>query len=244
VIAISGTTRDDLVRHEGISPAKITVVHHGHGRHFQPAASAAIEMVRQRYTLAGPYLLFVGTLQPRKNLERLLAAFDRVAASEPSLTLVLVGAIGWQPERLTNALGALAARDRVKVLGFVDDADLPPLMSGALALAFPSLYEGFGLPALEAMACGTPVLTSTTSSMPEVVGDAGLLVDPLDVNAISAGLTRLVRDDALRAGLRQRGLARAATFTWERAARETLAVLRAAVATTRARSPHDGHEPR
>jgi glycosyltransferase involved in cell wall biosynthesis len=130
------------------------------------------------------------------------------------------------------------------VLGFVDDADLPPLLSGALALAFPSLYEGFGLPALEAMACGTPVLTSTTSSMPAVVGDAGLLVDPLDVNAISAGLIRLVRDDALRADLRQRGLARAATFTWERAARETLAVLRAAVATTSARSPHDGHVSR
>jgi glycosyltransferase involved in cell wall biosynthesis len=151
----------------------------------------------------------------------------------PGVTLALVGALGWQPERLTEALAGLRARDRVRVLGYVDDTDLAVLMAGALALAFPSLYEGFGLPALEAMACGTPVLTANTSSMPEVVGDAGLPVDPLDVEAITAGLARLVADDALRRDLRTRGLARAATFSWERAAHETLAVLRAAVRDTK-----------
>jgi glycosyltransferase involved in cell wall biosynthesis len=230
VIAVSGVTRDDLVRYEGIPPSKISVVHHGRGPAFRPAEMSAVSAVRQHYGLADPYLLFVGTLQPRKNLERLLPAFDRVATEEPSLTLALVGAIGWQSERLTQALATIRHRDRVKLLGLVDDADLPALMSGALALAFPSLYEGFGLPAVEAMACGTPVLTSNTSSMPEVVGDAGLLVDPLDVAAIADGLARLARDGTLRTELRQRGLARAATFTWERAARETLVVLRRAAA--------------
>jgi len=233
VIAVSGATRDDIVRFDGVSPGKITVVHHGHSPAFRPAEPDAIDAARQRYGLAGPYLLFVGTLQPRKNLERLLRAFDLLAATEPRVSLVLAGALGWQPERLARALAGVRARERVSTVGVVDDADLPALLSGAVALAFPSLYEGFGLPALEAMACGTPVLSSTTSSMPEVVGEAGLLVDPLDADAIAAGLARLVRDPALRAELRQRGLARAATFTWERAARQTLGVLRAAAADRR-----------
>jgi glycosyltransferase involved in cell wall biosynthesis len=236
VIAISGATRDDLVRYDGIAPARIAVVHHGLTALFQaPQTPASIEAVRQRHGLAEPYLLFVGTLQPRKNLERLLLAFDRVAADEATLTLALVGAMGWQQERLTRALAGLRARDRVRVLGFVDDADLPPLMAGALALAYPSLYEGFGLPAIEAMACGTPVLTSTTSSMPEVVGDSALLVDPLSVEAIAGGLRRILRDEALRRDLRERGLERARMFTWERAARETQAVLRAAARDARSR---------
>jgi glycosyltransferase involved in cell wall biosynthesis len=229
VIAISGATRDDLIRREGIDVSKISVVRHGHAPTFRPIDDTALlEGVARRHGLDGRYLLFVGTLQPRKNLARLLAAFDLLAATDPSISLALVGAQGWHPERLTRALAGLRSRDRVRVLGYVDDADLPTLMSGAVALAFPSLYEGFGLPALEAMACGTPVLASTTSSLPEVVGDAGLLVDPLDVDAIAAGLARLVADDALRGELRDRGLARAASFTWARAAQETLTVLRAA----------------
>jgi len=136
--------------------------------------------------------------------------------------------MGWQSDRLERALADVRARDRIRLLGYVDDADLPPLLSGSLGLAFPSLYEGFGLPALEAMACGMPVLTSATSSMPEVVGEAGLLVDPLDVDAIAAGLARLADEAELRRDLGRRGEARAAGFTWERAARETLAVLKAA----------------
>ena len=226
VIAISRATRDDLVRYDRIRSGKITVVHHGLSPIFRPLDGPIVDAVRERLGLRDPYLLFVGTLQPRKNLGRLLAAVDRIADAHPTVTLALVGAIGWHSNRLQQALGRLRARERVRVLGYADDADLPALMNGALALALPSLYEGFGLPALEAMACGTPVLASTTSSLPEVVGEAGLLVDPLDVDAIADGLKRLIVDESLRQELRRRGLARAATFTWQRAARETLAVLR------------------
>jgi glycosyltransferase involved in cell wall biosynthesis len=229
VVAISGATRDDLVRYDRVRPERISVVHHGRAPWFRPVEDAArIEAVRTRYELDRPYFLFIGTLQPRKNLERLLTAFDRVAERRPDLLLALVGAGGWQPERLARALAGVRARDRVRLLGYVPDDDLPPLLSGSLGLAFPSLYEGFGLPALEAMACATPVLTSNTSSLPEVVGDAGLLVDPLDVDAITAGLIRLADDAELRRDLARRGLVRAADFTWERAAEQTLAVLRAA----------------
>lgn len=229
VIAISRATRDDLVRFERMRPERLSVVHHGRAPWFRPVEDAEqVEAVRARYGLDRPFFLFVGTLQPRKNLERLLAAFDRVAEGRPDLLLALVGAGGWQPDRLEQALSGVRARDRVRPLGYVPDDDLPSLLSGSLGLAFPSLYEGFGLPALEAMSCGTPVLTSSTSSLPEVVGDAGLLVDPLDVDAITHGLARLADDAGLRHDLGRRGLARAADFTWERAAEQTLAVLRAA----------------
>jgi glycosyltransferase involved in cell wall biosynthesis len=229
-IAISGATRDDLVRHYRLPASRITVVHHGHSDGFRPERDPArLAELRGRHGLNAPYFLFVGTLQPRKNYERLLAAFDRfaVGATERYL-LAFAGTQGWQGERFRRALDRMGARDQVRLLGYVNDADLPGLMSGAVALAFPSLYEGFGLPALEAMACGTPVLTSGCSSLPEVVGDAAQLVDPLNTEAIADGLARLANDEALRAALRERGLARAATFTWERTARETLEVLRAA----------------
>jgi glycosyltransferase involved in cell wall biosynthesis len=234
-IAVSRATRDDLVRCYGIPPERIAVVHHGIGSEFRPVdVPGTLAAVGARYGVEAPYFLFVGTLQPRKNYVRLLAAFDRFAASAPGPhLLVLAGARGWQSERLERALADLRARGSVRLLDYVADADLPALMSGALALTLPSLYEGFGLPALEAMACGTPVLASATSSLPEVVGEAGLLVDPLDVDAIAHGLGRLARDASLRAELSARGRARAADFTWERAARETLAVLRNAVGASR-----------
>jgi glycosyltransferase involved in cell wall biosynthesis len=234
VVAISEATRDDLIRFEHVDPARISVVHHGCAPRFRPVRDAAqLDAVRTRFGLDAPYFLFVGTLQPRKNLERLLQAFDLAAATRPGLLLALGGAIGWQSERFQRALQHMRARDRVRLLGYVDDDDLPVLLSGAVGLAFPSLYEGFGLPALEAMACATPVLTSNTSSLPEVVGEAGLLVDPLDVSAIAAGLGSLADSPDLREDLGRRGLARAAGFTWQRAAEQTLAVIHAAGAASR-----------
>ncbi|MFN8637473.1 MAG: glycosyltransferase family 1 protein, partial [Chloroflexota bacterium] len=234
VIAISSTTRDDLMQYEDVSANRITVVHHGCGDEFKPVRDLAqIVETTSHHGLEAPYLIFIGTLQPRKNLERLLQAFDQVAAVRPHVLLALVGAEGWQQDRLARALANVRARDRVRLLGYVDDADLPVLLSGSLGLAFPSLYEGFGLPALEAMACGTPVLASNTSSFPEVVGDAGILVDPTDVRAIARALRRLVDNAEVRRELSAKGLARAANFTWKKAATETLAVLRSAYFASR-----------
>jgi glycosyltransferase involved in cell wall biosynthesis len=231
VIAVSAATRDDLVHHYGVRSERISVVHHGVDPSFRPTDSTLVATVRQRYDLECPYFVFIGTLQPRKNYERLLAAFRRFAEGDPAKhRLALVGATGWQSDRLDRVLDAPSgpARERIRRLGSVPDADLPALLSGAVALVFPSLYEGFGLPALEAMACGAPVLASNTSSFPEVVGEAGLLVDPLSVTAIAQGLTRLATDTLLRDQLRRRGLERAATYTWDRAAHQTLEVLRRA----------------
>jgi len=228
VIAVSGATRDDLVRAYGVPPARIAVVRHGLDPVFRPVDDGERRRIRARYKLDAPYFLFVGTLQPRKNYERLLRAFDRFAIGDSTHQLVLVGGHGWQADRLERALRLMHARASVRVLGYVEDADLPALYGGAVALAFPSLYEGFGLPALEAMGCGTPVLASNSSSLPEVVGDAGLLVDPLDIDAIADALSRLASDEPLRRELGERGRARAASSTWERAARETLAQLRVA----------------
>ena len=234
-IAVSRATADDLLRHYAVPSSRIAVVYHGHDPAFQADHdSERLAQVRARYRLEGTYFLFVGTLQPRTNYERLLAAFDRLAAGRtPPHTLALAGMPGWQASRLKRALGKVRRPDRVRLLGYVDDDDLPALIGGAQALTLPSLYEGFGLPALEAMASGTPVLASNTSSLPEVVGDAGLLVDPLSVDSIAEGMRRLASDGALREQLRQRGLARARDFTWERAANETLAVLREAAGPAR-----------
>jgi glycosyltransferase involved in cell wall biosynthesis len=182
---------------------------------------------------APAYLLYVGTLQPRKNLSRLIEAFARLAGApafadvqqSDSLRLVLAGRRGWLYDDLVAQVERLGLAGRVFFPGYVADADLPALYSGALAFVFPSLYEGFGLPVLEAGACGVPVITSNTSSLPEVAGDAALLVDPHDVDAIAEAMYRLVTDEALRAELVRRGFENVKRFSWEKCARETLAVL-------------------
>jgi glycosyltransferase involved in cell wall biosynthesis len=235
VIAVSAATRADLIRLAGVPPEKIAVVHHGLSPRFRPVEdAAAIATAQARYSIGGEYFLYVGTIQPRKNLLRLIEAFAQILriadanlqSAIGNLQLVIAGKKGWLTEAIERRAAELGVADRVHFAGYIADDDLPALLSGALAFVFPSLYEGFGMPVLEAMACGAPVLTSTTSSLPEVAGDAALLVDPEDTAAIAAGLARLANDAALRAGLRARGLARAATFTWDRCAEETLAVLR------------------
>ena len=228
-IAISQATKDDLVRRYGADPARVRVVHHGLGDAFRPVENPlVIAAARERHGIAPRYLLYVGTLQPRKNLERLIDAFALVA-DRPELTgiqLVIVGGRGWLSEGIERRIAQHGLTKRVRLSGYLPDEDLPALLSGALAFVFPSLYEGFGMPVLEAMACGAPVLTSNTSSLPEVAGDAALLVNPTDPEEIAAGIARMASDGGLRAKLYARGLARAATFTWDRCARETLAVLR------------------
>ncbi|KPV51164.1 glycosyl transferase family 1, partial [Kouleothrix aurantiaca] len=163
VIAISGATRDDLVRYAGVSPAKITVIHHGLSPRFRPVPNARA-VVQARYGIAEPYFCYIGTVQPRKNLVRLIEAFAQLVAQSPAepLALVIAGKRGWLTEAIEQRAAALGVAGRVRFTGYVPDDDVPVLLSGALAFAFPSLYEGFGMPVLEAMACGTPVLTSTT----------------------------------------------------------------------------------
>jgi glycosyltransferase involved in cell wall biosynthesis len=214
-----------------VPPEKIVVVHHGVAGRFRPHEDDRRSLVdgvqpdasQQPATPREPYFLYVGTIQPRKNLVRLLEAFAQLSPEAPRL--VIAGKRGWLSAPIERRAAELGLAERVVFAGYVPDAELPGLLRGALAFVFPSLYEGFGMPVLEAMAAGVPVLTSSTSALPEVAGDAALLVDPCDTAAIAGGMARLAGDASLRADLRARGLARAAEFTWERCARETLAVL-------------------
>jgi glycosyltransferase involved in cell wall biosynthesis len=226
VLADSQATRDDLVRHYRVPPDKIAVVYPGRDESLAPVTDlAALAAVRARYSLGDRYLLYVGTLQPRKNLVRLVQAFAMLQA--PDLQLVITGKKGWLADEIlaeVERLG-LAAQGRAVLTGYVADAELPALVSGALAFVLPSLYEGFGFPVVEAMACGTPVVCSNVSSLPEVAGDAALLVDPLDTAALAAALGRVVADEGLRRELAERGLRQARRFSWRQCAREALEVL-------------------
>ena len=231
VLADSQATKDDLVRLYGTDPAHVTVIYLGRDAELAPVTdSANLAHVQEKLGIAQsgrhrPYVLAVGTLQPRKNLVRLIEAFAQVRATQTDLCLVLAGQRGWLSDPIFQRVEELGLQKHVLFPGFVSDEDLPVLLSGALVFAFPSLYEGFGFPVLEAQACGTPVLTSTTSSLPEVAGEAALLVNPLSTEAIADGLVQLVTDSVLRRRLRTAGFANIQRFSWQRCARETLQVL-------------------
>ncbi len=226
VIAVSEFTRQDLIASYGLSADKVTVVYEAADPQFVPQPTPRVERARARYGLPPRYLLAVGTLEPRKNLARLLTAFEALHAEGLTDALVLVGRRGWLLDDFDTRLAQSPARPAVLFPGYIPDDDLPALYAGAQALAFPSLYEGFGLPVLEAMACGTPVAASQASSIPEIGGDAALYFDPRDVDALTATLRRLLREADLCADLRARGLAQATRFSWARAARETERVYR------------------
>ncbi|HEX9988154.1 MAG TPA: glycosyltransferase family 1 protein [Chloroflexia bacterium] len=229
VIAISEATRRDLITYYKVPSRKISVVYHGRDPIFAPVEDKErVAQVTTRYGVSQPYCIHVGTLQPRKNLMVLVEAWDQLRGKvERPPQLLLAGRRGWLYDSLLEAVEARNLGDLIKFTDYVEREDLPALYSGAMALTFPSLYEGFGLPALEAMSCGTPVLASDTSSLPEVVGDAGLLLDPHDPGAWAGVVQRLMRGKALQRDLSRKGLERAASFTWERCARQTLAVLAA-----------------
>lgn len=221
VIAVSQSTKQDLIRCYNTPEEKITVVYEAAAPTFQPQPPEKIAAVRGRYKLPDRYLLAVGTIEPRKNYARLVEALARLRRSDPGLRLVIAGAEGWLTEGFYRALEESGQADAVVRPGWVADADLPALYAGALAAVQPSLYEGFGLPVLEAMAAGAPVACSHTSSLGEIAGEAALTFDPEDVEQITDALDRLLADPGLRDGLRQKGFKRAAEFSWERAARET-----------------------
>jgi glycosyltransferase involved in cell wall biosynthesis len=216
LLADSLATKNDLVHFCHTPPDKITVVYPGRDETLTRVDPAHL---RAKYNLPDHYLLHVGTLQPRKNISRLIEVFS---LQPSSFSLVLAGKPGWLSAPL---LAAARQHPHIRVLDYVPDDDLQGLYSGATAFVFPSLYEGFGFPILEAMACGVPVITSNTSSCPEVAGDAALLVDPTDTSALASALTRLLSDADLRAALIAKGYEQIKKFSWTRAARETLSVL-------------------
>lgn len=230
VLTVSECSRADIIAAYDLPPSSVTAVPLAPDPDFARLSDPArLQEVKQRYGLDGDYLLHVGAITPRRNLPRLLEAFASVRRRAPGLTLVLAGTV--EPpsppvEIEVNRKGLAAA---VKMAGYVRPGDLPVLYGGAAAVVYPSLYEGFGLPVLEAMASGVPVLASATSCFPEVAGDAALLVDPTSIEAIAEGLWSILSDEALRRDLIVKGLARAASFSWERTARATLDVYRRAL---------------
>jgi glycosyltransferase involved in cell wall biosynthesis len=224
IIAVSQSTRSDLIAHYGINPGKVSVVYEAAAPHFRPASAQHVTRVRAEYGLPERFLLHVGTLEPRKNLSRLIDAFCVLRRDVPDARLVLVGAKGWLYEGFFRRLEALGLQDSVQLLGYVPDADLPAVYSAATVCVLPSVYEGFGLPVLEAMACGVPVACSRAASLPEVGGEAVRYFDPLDSDDMAAALRDVWQDEELRHEMAQQGLAQAARFSWSRAAVETLAI--------------------
>lgn len=223
VLADSQATRDAILQAYHVAPDKITVVYPGYDAALKPVREPqALAEVRARYGISGDYVLAIGRIQPRKNLTRLVNAFAQLLPQYPDLTLVLAGPTGWLAEPLLAHVRARGLARRVLFPGYVAEADKAALISGARVFAFPSLYEGFGFPALEAQACETPLLASNTTSLPEVAGEGALLVDPLDEDAITQGMFRLLADNDLRQTLVARGRANLGRFSWEKAAERVL----------------------
>jgi glycosyltransferase involved in cell wall biosynthesis len=228
VLCVSQNVKDLAVAHYGVDPDRLSVVHNGVGAHFRPVPAAEAAPVLDRLGLTPPYVFCAARFEKRKNLDGTLRAFARYrrAGGDPALALVLAGDMSWEKPQLEALIAELGLRGAVKLPGYIPNHDLPAVYSQALFFAYPSLWEGFGIPVLEAMACGVPVLSSSTTSIPEVAGEAALLVDPASDEALAAGFAALADDADLRARLAVAGPKRAARFSWDRCAAETLAIYR------------------
>ncbi|MGB8646288.1 MAG: glycosyltransferase family 1 protein [Anaerolineae bacterium] len=222
ILADSEATRNDLIELFSAPANRVQKLYSGVEAFFCRVTDAhTLDSVRARYQLERPFILSVGTIEPRKNLARLIEAFARLPRRE-EWDLVIAGGRGWMYQEILDAPAQFGANDRVRFLGFVPDADLPALYTLATLFVYPSLYEGFGLPVLEAMACGTPLITSNVSSMPEVAGEAGILVNPRDTEELTAAIRQLIDDEALRRELAERGLKQATKFSWQASAQQLL----------------------
>ena len=236
IIAPSEYSRADLIQTYGLRPERVSLIPLAAASHFAPATEEQIERVRRKYQIEPDYILAVGSIQPRKNLVRLIKAYASLRRERPQAKLpqlVLVGKRGWLYEETLRAVGDERVSEHTIFTGYVPETDLPALYTAALCFVYPSYFEGFGLPPLEAMQCGTPVIAGEQTSLPETVGDAGLLVDPYDESSIARGIARLIDDPGLRARLRARGLERACMFSWSETARLTLGVYERVVAANR-----------
>jgi glycosyltransferase involved in cell wall biosynthesis len=220
IVTVSDSSASDIARYYPRHASKVTRIHGGVSKHFHPRPAPEVERVARHYGLPQTYALAVGAVQPRKNLSSLLTAFATARTAGYDGGLVLVGPKAWRSGSILRQVSELQLSDSTMFTGHVDDSDLPAVYSGADCFVFPSLYEGFGLPLLEAMACGTPVIASNVASIPEVAGDAAMLVDPLDTEGIASAFLRLRDDTQLRASMIQKGTARARRFSWETAAYE------------------------
>jgi glycosyltransferase involved in cell wall biosynthesis len=221
VITDSVHSKNEISKHLRIAAEKIAVVPLAVDERYHPAAPALQAAVRTRYQLPERYLLFVGALQARKNIERLLRACALLWANRQAPPLVIAGKQAWQYEGIYRTVRELGCGEWVHFTDYIPEADLPPLYSAAELFVFPSLYEGFGLPPLEAMACGTPVVCANSSSLPEVVGEAALCVDPYDIGGLARAIGRVCAEPELAASLRERGRQRARLFSWQRTAEAT-----------------------
>ena len=228
VVALSEHARSDILDTYGLKPEKVSVIPLAPPPHFGPVTDQGeLQRVRQTYDIDSDYILSVGSIQPRKNLSRLIAAYSSLRRARPEgklPKLVLVGKCAWLYDELLRTIEELEVCNSVILTGYVPEADLPALYSGALCFVYPSYFEGFGLPPLEAMKCGAPVIVGNRTSLPEVVGDAGMLVDPFDVDDIALAIRKVISDSNLRSHLRVKGLERAQLFDWRETARQTLAV--------------------
>ncbi len=236
IVTVSHSARRDLLRLHGIPPERVSVVHEAAGPGFQPIGDRErLEQVRRRYMLPPRFVLYVGTIEPRKNLPRLMEAFAAARAQGMTHELVCAGPYGWASRDLASVIDRLGIRPVVNFIGYVPVDDLPVVYNLAEFFIFPSLYEGFGLPVVEAMACGTAVITSNTSSLGEIADGAAETIDPYSTEAMAGALLRLARDEEWRRHLAVQGLGRARTFSWSRTAREMLAVYSDAAGLTHAR---------
>ncbi len=224
VVTVSESSKRDILTYYRLDPAKVTVIYEAASAEFVPALPACLEEVRRRHGLPEQFLIHVGTIEPRKNLTRLIEALRRLRDGGLPIPLLVVGGRGWLYDELFRRLEELEMGDVVRFSGYVPSADLPILYSAATAAVTPSVYEGFGLPLLEAMACGTPVVCSNASSLPELGGQAAHYFDPYDLEEMAGAIRAVWTDPELQAEMRQRGLAQAARFSWQRAAEETSAV--------------------
>jgi glycosyltransferase involved in cell wall biosynthesis len=216
IVAVSESTKRDLVRSYSLSPDKVDVVYNGVDPSFRPLPSKQVAAFRRETELPERFILFVGTLEPRKNVVGLVEAYARLPKERPPL--MLVGGKGWLYDEIFARVEALGLSHEIRFVGYVPAEALPLWYNAADLFVYPSLYEGFGLPALEAMACGTPVVTSMASSLPEVVGDAGRLVDPSDTEGLAAVMAQVLGSGEQREQMQIEGLAQASKFSWEQTA--------------------------
>jgi len=224
IIAISNSTKQDLIRYFQVPEEKITVTHLAADECFQPLPFDKVQVFREKYGLDFPFILYVGTLEPRKNLPTLIKAFYYLKKKNIHHKLVIAGGKGWKYDPIFQTISDLNLIKDIHFTGYVPKEDLPLLYNAADAFVYPSLYEGFGLPPLEAMACGCPVITSNTSSLPEVVGDAGIMINPCDYDKLAEAIDNIISDTDLKIQFSKMGQVRAAQFSWNKCAEETLKI--------------------